>query len=161
MIWWNLSHPFVLFLIGVDMEAFLKHNILLPITPWMNKGNILEAIDSLIAKEKPVVHILITICTWVRYLSYILRKTILNVGQLNHIMLGLAYIHSEGIVHGDLRGVCNFPPRAYWYLVTIIMLQPNILIDDNNSALLADFGLCAFSDVEGRNFATLKGGADP
>ncbi|KAJ6479207.1 kinase-like domain-containing protein [Mycena vitilis] len=47
---------------------------------------------------------------------------------LYEIAQGLQYLHSRGIVHGDLRGV-------------------NILIQEDWSACLADFGLSAFSDA--------------
>lgn len=35
--------------------------------------------------------------------------------QCYEIALGLAYLHKEGIVHGDLRGVCNRFFRQYYY----------------------------------------------
>jgi len=41
---------------------------------------------------------------------------------------GLHYLHSQRVVHGDLRGA-------------------NILVDDNGHACLADFGLTVFTDV--------------
>ncbi|KAG6907770.1 hypothetical protein DXG01_007483 [Tephrocybe rancida] len=45
---------------------------------------------------------------------------------------GLAYLHENGIVHGDLKGDS----------------QPNILIDSTGRARLADFGLSAMSDPQ-------------
>ncbi|KAK7687327.1 hypothetical protein QCA50_009833 [Cerrena zonata] len=60
---------------------------------------------------------------------------------IKHITLGLSHIHSEGIIHGDLRGV-------------------NILINEDNSACLADFGLSAFSDITSNQFATIQGGVE-
>ncbi|KAJ7148882.1 kinase-like domain-containing protein, partial [Mycena filopes] len=53
---------------------------------------------------------------------------------------GLQYLHSQSIVHGDLRG-----PGA------------NILLDDQGHARLADFGLAAFSD--GPLVPTKRGGS--
>ncbi|KAJ6542666.1 kinase-like domain-containing protein, partial [Mycena capillaripes] len=52
-----------------------------------------------------------------------------NVDKLLYeIAQGLQYLHTRNIVHGDLRG-------------------SNILINENWSACLADFGLSVFSDV--------------
>jgi serine/threonine protein kinase len=54
-------------------------------------------------------------------------RAALNHHQLLEIAEGAAYLHSEGIVHGDLRG-------------------SNILIDSGHHPRLADFGLGSFSD---------------
>ncbi|KAJ7717957.1 kinase-like domain-containing protein [Mycena metata] len=54
------------------------------------------------------------------------------------IAVGLQYLHSENIVHGDLRGA-------------------NILFDDQGHARLADFGLAAFTD--GPLAPTKRGGS--
>ncbi|KAJ6556142.1 kinase-like domain-containing protein, partial [Mycena capillaripes] len=51
------------------------------------------------------------------------------MGLLRDCIAGLTYLHSKNIVHGDLRG-------------------GNILVDDNGSACLADFGLAGFIDSD-------------
>ncbi|KAF9055624.1 kinase-like domain-containing protein [Panaeolus papilionaceus] len=52
-----------------------------------------------------------------------------------HISLGLVYLHSKGVVHGDLKGV-------------------NVLIGDGEKALLCDFGLSRIkADVNSRSSA--------
>ncbi|KAF8160581.1 kinase-like domain-containing protein [Mycena galopus ATCC 62051] len=51
-----------------------------------------------------------------------------SVCMLSEIAQGLQYLHSQRVVHGDLRGT-------------------NILITNEFSACLADFGLSSFSDV--------------
>ncbi|KAJ7512715.1 kinase-like domain-containing protein [Mycena galericulata] len=50
------------------------------------------------------------------------HKLLLEIAQ------GLEYLHSKNIVHGDLRGA-------------------NILVTENSTACLADFGLSVFTDV--------------
>ncbi|KAJ6524513.1 kinase-like domain-containing protein, partial [Mycena capillaripes] len=59
--------------------------------------------------------------------------------QLFEIAQGLQYLHSRNIVHGDLRGA-------------------NILINENCSASLADFGLSIFSDATS-SMSTNRGGS--
>ncbi|KAF7373447.1 Zn(2)-C6 fungal-type domain-containing protein [Mycena sanguinolenta] len=61
-------------------------------------------------------------------LNYLKRHGLANVDKLLYeIAQGLQYLHARNIVHGDLRGA-------------------NILINDDWSACLADFGLSSFSD---------------
>lgn len=65
-------------------------------------------------------------------------------GQFNRrpllvdIARGLNYLHSRDVVHGDLKG-------------------PNILIDDNNNAILCDFGLASITaDAESAHASTVN-----
>jgi serine/threonine protein kinase len=44
--------------------------------------------------------------------------------QLHQTSLGLAYLHTQGIIHGNVKG-------------------SNILIDDNDNAILCDYGLAS------------------
>ena len=57
---------------------------------------------------------------------------------------GIEYIHSEGIVHGDLRGV--FFPRPVCRIIQSFF-QANILLDDELHVQIADFGLTRLSEA--------------
>lgn len=59
---------------------------------------------------------------------------------IREIAEGMDYLHTERTVHGDLRG-------------------PNILIDENLSVRLADFGLAQFSDSSTSTLGSQLGGA--
>jgi len=60
--------------------------------------------------------------------------------QIREISIGLAYLHEENIVYGDLR--CA-----------------NILIGSNEEVRLADFGLSVFADGASKHYASVRAGA--
>ncbi|ESK84607.1 kinase-like protein [Moniliophthora roreri MCA 2997] len=100
LLWQALKHPFLLLFFGVDSDTFPGFFCL--VSPWMVKRTILKHLEE-------------------------------NGGQdvdlrLFKIAQGLAYLHSQHIIHGDLHG-------------------SNILIDLNCHVCIADFGLAVFSDV--------------
>ncbi|OCH91140.1 kinase-like protein, partial [Obba rivulosa] len=58
-----------------------------------------------------------------------------RVRLLYEVSLGMRYLHDEGIVHGDLKGV-------------------NVLIDESNHALITDFGLSSVYRPSAQNEAS-------
>ncbi|KAJ7791194.1 kinase-like domain-containing protein [Mycena olivaceomarginata] len=99
LIWKNLDHDYILPFIGVDSETF--PGFLCMVSPWMDKGALVNNDGRLGNDSIPVL--------------------------MHEIAVGLQYLHSENIVHGDLRGA-------------------NILRDDQGHARLADFGLAVITD---------------
>lgn len=59
--------------------------------------------------------------------------------QFYEVALGLAYLHAEGIIHGDLHA-------------------GNVLLDDHSNALLSDFGLSLVADASAYNYGSSHGG---
>ncbi|KAF7373420.1 Kinase-like protein [Mycena sanguinolenta] len=99
-LWKSLHHPHILPFLGIDQDTFPLS--LVAVSPWMEHGTIM---------------------------NYLKKHGHENVDKfLYEIAQGLQYLHSCGIVHGDLRG-------------------SNILIDEDWSACLADFGLSILSDA--------------
>ena len=70
-----------------------------------------------------------------------------HMSKIHEIALGLEYLRSETLVHGDLRGVRNYILRGRSRAdLTTMSSQANILIDDNCRARLADFGVLWLPD---------------
>ncbi|KAF7324960.1 Protein kinase domain-containing protein [Mycena kentingensis (nom. inval.)] len=106
LLWKYLQHPHILPFLGLLCEPAASTSFSLRtsfmVCPWMRNGTI------------------------TRYLKN-------DPGQAIDVLLlevanGLQYLHSQGVVHGDLRGV-------------------NILIDDDGHVQLADFGIASYEDA--------------
>jgi len=124
IIWKNLDHDHVLPLLGVDNCTFQQN--LCMVIPWMEYGNVRHVIDKLkevdekkfAAPKAPIIQV----HKWLREIAY-----------------GLAYLHKESIVHGDLRGA-------------------NILIDENWGVRLTDFGMAVYAEGASHSYGSLRGG---
>ncbi|KAF8695227.1 hypothetical protein AX14_001856, partial [Amanita brunnescens Koide BX004] len=100
LVWRSLSHPYILPLLGI----FERESQIFLVSPYMENG---------------------TLAGWRRYRQQSIkdiRQRVLEVAE------ALQYIHSEGIVHGDLRG-------------------ENILLDPSFRSQVADFGLTRHCDI--------------
>ena len=70
-----------------------------------------------------------------------------NAYQLKDVATGLIYMHNQGIIHGDLKGVRSRAQVAVSIL--IFFIEANVLIDQHGHARLADFGILTIvSDPE-------------
>ncbi|KAK7045987.1 hypothetical protein VNI00_006982 [Paramarasmius palmivorus] len=100
ILWRMLKHPFVLPFLGVDPDTFPGMFCL--VSPYMANGTIL---------------------------NHLLKSGGIDVDlRLSEIAQGLSYLHSQSVVHGDLRGA-------------------NILVDSDRHVRIADFGLTVLSDT--------------
>ncbi|KAJ6589507.1 kinase-like domain-containing protein [Mycena capillaripes] len=93
LIWRQLSHPNLLPFFGL---YYLDSRLCL-VSPWMENGHLMEFLSNAPADIK-------------------------RVDLILDIAMGLEYLHSEQIVHGDLKGT-------------------NILVTPSRRACIADFGL--------------------
>ncbi|KAF7378260.1 Kinase-like protein [Mycena sanguinolenta] len=104
LIWQHLRHSNIVPLIGINTEAFPSSLCL--VSPWMKNG---------------------TVNAYLRGREGDERRRIVN-RLIREIAQGLAFLHDEGVVHGDLRGA-------------------NILVSDSGNACLTDFGLTVLVDA--------------
>ncbi|TCD69152.1 hypothetical protein EIP91_008629 [Steccherinum ochraceum] len=121
ILWKNLNHPHVLPLLGVAEDVF--HNAVCIILPWATHGRIRNYIWGLYQEGKLVGG---------RLINSIVKG-------LTQIALGLEYLHSEGIVHGDLHG-------------------GNVLVDAGGNACLTDFGMAVIADATAYQYGSIHGG---
>ncbi|KAJ7713742.1 kinase-like domain-containing protein [Mycena metata] len=100
LIWKNLEHDNILPFLGVDSETF--PGFLCMVSLWMDRGSLASKSGAPSEGAIPTL--------------------------IYEIAVGIQYLHSQNIVHGDIRGT-------------------NILVDEQGHARLADFGLAVFADT--------------
>ncbi|KZS95412.1 kinase-like protein [Sistotremastrum niveocremeum HHB9708] len=92
------------------------HHLFSLVSPWMENGTVIDYLRSPSTSNVPQI----------------------RIDLLTGVMNGLSYLHSNGIVHGDIKG-------------------SNILVSDDGKALLADFGLARLVDNDDELASTTAG----
>ena len=95
LMWRSLRHEFVLPFLGIYEDDLASHFFL--VSPYMSNGTLAQW-------RKRVNPSTSEIEDWVRFLPF---QPFLDayLGKMREVAQGIQYIHSEGVVHGDLRGV--------------------------------------------------------
>lgn len=140
--------------IGVDAETFYSTNFLCMVSPWMEKGTVLDFIKCCLEYlPHQDCHRLVSLLYETRLspFSYL-------VPQLREVLEGLCYLHAQKVVHGDINTV-NSLIVHYNSSSLIHRAQVNIFIDDEGHARLADFGLTIIGDLTANRMPTTAGQA--
>ncbi|KXN82740.1 Ephrin type-A receptor 2 [Leucoagaricus sp. SymC.cos] len=103
VLWGQLQHGNVLPFYGVYRLEHPTHSRICLVSPWMQNGNV----DEYLVKEPNADRIVL----------------------IRDVASGLKYLHTQNIVHGDLKGA-------------------NVLVNSSGKACLADFGLSTIRDPE-------------
>ena len=74
--------------------------------------------------------------------------------QLSDVAEGLNYLHSYNVIHGDLKGVCDYSISRFTNMLTPD--QSNVLVDVAGHARITDFGLAIVT----RNLDSIRIGSD-
>lgn len=111
------------------------------VIPWMPNGSVREYSKDMLRHSQLSDEVFVaTVDHWVRKLLSRPDIVFIQVSfQLHQASRGLEYLHSEGIIHGDLHG-------------------GNILLDERGHARLTDFGLSLFSEATAYNYGSTHGG---
>ncbi|KAJ8077777.1 hypothetical protein PM082_002210 [Marasmius tenuissimus] len=102
IVWKHLSHPNLLPFLGMYYLDENREDLCL-VSPWMDKGDL---------------H---------RYLKETPREDVDHLSMAYDVAAGLSYLHSQNVVHGDLKGV-------------------NVLVKADGSACIGDFGLSRIAE---------------
>lgn len=139
VLWKGLLHEHVVPFLGVSEDAIRGSPCM--VLPWYESGSLREHLPRMhMNNEWAGDGATATLSRWVsRKFSRHGYVAWLTTVQFTHIVLGLEYLHSEGIIHGDLHG-------------------GNILINEKNNACLTDFGLSLFADATAYNYGSVHGG---
>ncbi|KAF8170301.1 kinase-like domain-containing protein, partial [Mycena galopus ATCC 62051] len=98
LIWRQLSHPNLLPFFGL----YMLDNRLSLVSPWMDNGDLKHFLNNGLSDVD-------------------------RVSLITDVVMGLDYLHSKHVVHGDLK-------------------TPNILVTPSGRACIADFGLSTIVD---------------
>lgn len=134
-----LCHPNISSLLGVDQNTF--NGIPSVVSEWMPHGDIRTYIQN----NNPSQRKLSCLVGTANPVASLPSNSHLFVSKAAEIAAGLAYLHKENVVHGDLHGVCHICVYVQ-SLISIRFFQRNILIDEQEHARLIDFGLSNFAD---------------
>ncbi|KAF8682652.1 Protein tyrosine kinase [Rhizoctonia solani] len=114
-IWSKCKHPNVLELMGVTQHR----GHLAMVSPWMENGDL------------------------TRFLAQ--HPYIDRYNLCAQIADGVAYLHQENVVHGDIKGVNTFV-NFVWSIFTLFAYQANILVSKDLTPKITDFGTASRID---------------
>jgi serine/threonine protein kinase len=105
VLWQSLDHPHILPFLGVD--GVNSDPLICMVSPWMHYGNLLDYIKLChigLADVHGLVRGTLRIPLWMTYYSVWLFV----YPKLLQAVKGVEYLHSQSVVHGDIRCASRF-----------------------------------------------------
>lgn len=112
VLWGQLHHPNIVPFYGFHYLGNPSGGPICLVSPWMTNGNLTRYLQA-----KPLVNRKPLVSAIPSYVMTCLTDSICS--KIYDVACGLEYIHSKGIVHGDLKGVLwfIFSPRCFCALI--------------------------------------------
>lgn len=129
--WVNLNHDNILKFHGILYEM---GSLPAMVTPYCDNGNVLEYMKK--AQPEFAAILLIVSVIFFLYIPFS-QAGFQNLG----IACGLEYLHFMNVVHGDLRAVSPCSTFIKIKQLNSARKQANIMIDNKQQPVIADFGL--------------------
>lgn len=128
--WKDLEHPNVAPLLGICFYPRICF-----VTPFYVNGNVVDFVKQSGAHGERKYTL---VSSSSRTAS---RDVDANLMKMQDVILGLRYLHSKRIIHGDLKYVRARSPRTPQAVLIIPYIQDNVMVDHNSSGKIIDFGL--------------------
>jgi serine/threonine protein kinase len=140
--WRYLRHPNIVPFLGLCDKSPLCL-----VSRWMEEGTLIDFFRRYPSERRT---------SYVSAKILRMRASRLTVGQLLGTFRGLAFMHSLGVVHGDLKAV---PLSFFGRGCDIDPSQINVLVDRQRPARLADFGLVSVLNSATTALTNVSGGS--
>ncbi len=126
------------------------------VSPWMANG---EVISYLHSKDWEGAAFVCEFNRLVREITLIYKHTNVDAlpEQTCQIARGIEYLHQQGIVHGDIRGVRSPSTAPICFFRSHVVLKPNVLVDGEGNARITDFGTATLVGVRNLRNGARKG----
>lgn len=150
IIWSELRHPNILPLLGLDLNA--EGGDIPMVLPWIENDHVMAHMKTMDPPPNEE-----QLNRWVRCLHHSrFVQLLMRSLKIVDVISGLAFLHEKYVIHGDVRGVSS--PNILRRQSLIFRYQGNILIANDGTALVSDFGLSVFHADSSNNYSSRRDG---
>lgn len=153
ILWSQLQHPNVLPFLGLEPQ---EQGMPLMVLPWLGRGNVMDYMREL-SSTPPASQL----NAWVRLIQRALFCALSNSIMVDIWCYLRRILPTWGGSCARRPSRCKYSKNT-WHRVSLIcnIGQRNVLISDDGTALVGDFGLSVFSSDHSNNYGSQRGGHD-